>query len=167
MKTRFNTIERFVRKIDFHSSPKGCWLWKGSFGGHEKDPNHAYGRFWLNPKNVMAHRFSYEYFYKKKIPENFQIDHLCCNPKCVNPNHFELVSLRENMLRAKNPISSQAYKTHCKRGHLLSGKNLHVSKDGHRRCLTCVKLRTQNFRKTGSYTLPDTENSNHFIWKKE
>src|SRR6185437_4365452 len=105
MKRRFNTIERFVRKIDFRNSSIGCWLWLGSSGGFDPNGNHAYGRFWLNEKNVMAHRFSYEFFNKKIIPEGFQIDHVCCNPKCVNPNHFELVSQRENMLRAKNPLS--------------------------------------------------------------
>ena len=166
MKRRFNTIERFVRKIDFHTSPLGCWIWKGSFGGHENSIN-CYGRFYLNDKNVMSHRFSYEYFNKKKIPHGFHIDHLCCNPRCVNPNHLELVTLRENMLRAKNPISSQADKTHCKRGHPFSGKNLYIAKDGHRKCLICIRLRTEQFRKTGSYTLPGTENSNHSIWTEE
>ena len=164
MKRRFNTIERFVRKIDFNSSPIGCWIWKGCFGGYQKLAR-SYGRFYLNEKNVMAHRFSFEYFNKKTIPDGFHIDHLCCNTKCVNPNHLEVVTERENMLRAKNPLSSQAHKTHCKRGHLLNGKNLYVGKDGHRKCLTCIRLRTENFRKTGSYTLSDTTNSNHNIWK--
>ena len=166
MKRRFSTIERFVRKIDFHSSSIGCWLWKGCHGGFDSNGKHAYGRFYLNDKNVLAHRFSFEYFNGKPIPDGFQIDHVCCRPNCVNPNHFELVTLRENMLRAKNPLSIQATKTHCKRGHPLFGDNLYVAKDGHRKCKTCIKLRTQNFRKTGSYTLPDTENSNHNIWTK-
>ena len=166
MKRRYNTIERFVRKIDFHSSPIGCWIWKGCFGGYQK-LSRSYGRFYVNGKNPMAHRFSFEYFNKINIPDGFHIDHLCCNTKCVNPNHFELVTERENMLRAKNPLSSQAHKTHCKRGHPFSGKNLYIGKDGHRKCLACISLRTKNFRKTGSYTLPGTENSNHSIWREE
>ena len=166
MKRRFNTIERFVRKIDFHSSPIGCWIWKGSLGGRTQITT-SYGRLYLNDKNVMAHRFSFEFFNKKPIPDGFHIDHLCCNPKCVNPNHLELVTLRENMLRAKNPLSIQASKMFCKRNHPLFGDNVYISKSNTRKCKTCTKLRTQQFRKTGSYTLPDTENSNHSIWREE
>lgn len=165
MKRRFSTIERFVRKIDFHSSLKGCWIWKGQID--KKGTKAEYGRFYFLHKNVMSHRFSYEIIGEKPIPNDYQIDHLCKNHLCVNPNHLQAVPQRENSNRSNNPMAINSRRVECKRGHPLSGKNLYIGKDGHRRCLTCVKLRTKNFRKTGSYTLPDTENSNHFIWKNE
>ena len=166
MKRRFSTIERFLRKVDFVSSPFGCWIWGGCFGGTETYIRHSYGRFWLNEKNVMAHRFSYEYFTKTIIPFGYQIDHLCRNPKCVNPNHLELVTYRENALRAKNPFSIQKTKTHCIRGHIFAGKNLYIAKNGTRKCKECIKLRNQNFRKTGKYTLPSSKPQKYDIWTK-
>lgn len=166
MARKFTPIERFVRKIDFNSSSFGCWIWQGSFGGFDQMPSHCYGRFWLNNKNGMAHRFSYEYFNNVIIMEGFHIDHLCKNPKCVNPNHLEMITKRENYRRADNPISIQSRKTHCLRGHILSGKNLYTARNGTRKCLKCIALRTEQFRKTGSYRLPDST-TNFKIWKED
>jgi len=143
-----------MSKIDFSSSEKGCWIWKGSCGGYEKQGKLPYGRFWFQNKTVMAHRFSYDLFIAKPIPDGYEIDHLCKNPKCVNPNHLEALPSRENSNRSNNPMAINSRKTECIRGHPLVGGNLYIAKDGHRKCLACVKLRTAQFRKTGSYTIP-------------
>lgn len=139
---------RFVSKIDFHTSPIGCWIWKGSHRGY------IYGSFWFMEKNVMAHRFAYEFIGGYEIPEGYSIDHLCKNTSCVNPNHLEAVSKSENSIRTRNEFGKNAIKTHCKRGHPLSGSNLYIAKNNTRKCYTCIKLRTQQFRKTGSYAIP-------------
>lgn len=146
--------ERFVSKVDFTSSPIGCWNWKGNLGGYAKVPNHSYGRFWFMEKEVMAHRFAYEFIGGYEIPKGYVVDHLCKNPRCVNPNHLEVVPKAINCIRTRNSFGENANKTHCIRGHILSGENLYIAKNGTRKCKTCIKLRTQNFRKTGSYTLP-------------
>ena len=143
--------QRFMAKVDFLSSPLGCWIWTGLID--KKGTKGQYGRFYFLHKNVMAHRFSYEVIGEKIIPKNYQVDHLCKNQLCVNPNHLQSVPQKENSNRSNNPMAINARKTECMRGHPLSGKNLYIAKDGHRRCLLCVKLRTQNFRKTGSYTI--------------
>ena len=51
---------------------------------------------------VMAHRFAYEE-YVGPIPDGLQIDHLCRNKWCVNPEHLEPVTCRENALRGVAP----------------------------------------------------------------
>lgn len=46
----------------------------------------------------MAYRLTYEWFIGP-IPDGLQIDHLCGQPSCVNPEHLEPVTLRENVQR--------------------------------------------------------------------
>lgn len=45
---------------------------------------------------MKAHRFSYE-AHKGPIPEGLEIDHVCRNRSCVNPEHLRAVTRRENM----------------------------------------------------------------------
>jgi len=99
----------------------------------------GYGQFSVNGKNRLAHRASYEMFCGE-IPKNLTIDHKCRNPLCVNPKHLEAVSMRENTLRGTSLIAENSKKTHCKRGHELSGRNLIIKKDGNRRCRTCKNV---------------------------
>jgi hypothetical protein len=72
----------------------GCWLWTGGTRG-------GYGRLKLADYGMMeAHRASYE-FHKGKIPEGLQLDHLCRNRSCINPDHLEPVTLQENIRRGE------------------------------------------------------------------
>ena len=138
-----HVIQRFFTKIKIDEA-KGCWLYQGGTGGHIG--LHAYGRFWYNERFLMAHRFSYEFFNKKKIQLSNQIDHLCNNPICVNPKHLREISGRENTLRNNNPMGINSRKTECLRGHPLSGKNLYLAKNGTRKCKMCLILRARKYR---------------------
>lgn len=40
--------------------------------------------------------------YKRFIPNDMEIDHLCRNPGCCNPDHLELVTHAENNRRRAN-----------------------------------------------------------------
>lgn len=124
----------------------GCWNWT-----MPSKPN-GYGQIseWRNGKAYTwyAHRVMYIIF-KGKIPKGLHLDHLCRNTKCVNPDHLEAVSPKENILRGVGVTAKNARKTHCKRGHKLSGKNLYLnnSKDGvQRQCITCINLSKEKFK---------------------
>jgi hypothetical protein len=48
----------------------------------------------------LAHRYVYE-THKEAIPNGLELDHLCRNTLCVNPNHLEPVTHAENCRRGK------------------------------------------------------------------
>jgi hypothetical protein len=122
--------------------PGGCWVWQGETNIS------GYGRLELsgrpNRKRVLAHRLSYEVFVGP-IPAGLHLDHLCRNPPCVNPEHLEPVTCRENLLRSPITVAAvNAQKTHCVRGHEFSDGNtiLEPRPNGSvRKCRTCARAR--------------------------
>ena len=110
----------------------GCWQWVGTVS------TNGYGQW----GNRRAHRAVYE-MYKGPIPDGLQLDHLCRNRPCVNPDHLEPVTCRENILRGVGHTSQNARKTHCKRGHPLEGRNLRpdITRLGGRGCRLCSNAR--------------------------
>lgn len=129
--------ERIERGISKTAS--GCWEWQGSISSS------GYGRLSKNNRPAYSHRESYEAFVGP-IPEGFQIDHLCRNTKCCNPEHLEAVTPLTNGMRSKSFAARKARQTHCIHGHPLSGDNLYIRpKEGWRMCKTCTRLRQTRY----------------------
>jgi len=77
----------------------GCWVWTGGLTYDWRGGNRAgYGRFSIGGKPKLAHRVAYELF-RGPIPDGMVLDHTCERKSCVNPDHLEPVSSRENVLR--------------------------------------------------------------------
>jgi hypothetical protein len=111
---------------------KTCWIW-------QRPPNsRGYGQIKINKIMHLVHRMSYETF-RGIIPKGLQIDHLCRNKLCVNPNHLEVVTLKENVLRGIGITAVNSRKTHCKNGHKFSKENTYIFPNGSRRCRRCFR----------------------------
>jgi hypothetical protein len=67
---------------------KGCWLYGKSTSG-------IYSKLRWQSKWYLAHRLSYEIF-KGNIPDNLLVMHKCDVPKCINPEHLNVGSHKDN-----------------------------------------------------------------------
>lgn len=130
--------EIFWSKVE---KTQGCWNWTGWC-----DPE-GYGHLGAGGKWVGAHRFSFE-LANGSIPEGLELDHLCRNKRCVNPEHLEVVTSLENQRRRPK-------KTHCPHGHEFTPENTYVRR-GAKSCITChrfknrIWMRTYNKKKRAS-----------------
>lgn len=129
MKITVAIEQRFMNKVKVTD---GCWYWLGwkSAAG--------YGHFRFLGKDRLAHRFAYEHF-KGPIPDGLELDHLCQNPQCVNPEHLEAVTHQENLQRGNTFQARNARKKYCVRGHLLAGANCYFYR-GKRICKACRQI---------------------------
>lgn len=128
-----SAVDRFAEKVALTDS--GCIEWVASV------TNGGYGTFHSGgPRgSVVAHRWSYEY-HVGPIPDGLYLDHLCRNRLCVNPDHLEPVTQRENLMRSDSPAALAARRTHCPQGHPYAGDNAFLDQ-GKRKCRTCVRRR--------------------------
>lgn len=137
MKHGLDSLDRaklhFMEKIAPDPN-SGCWLWTAHVS------EQGYARMMVDRRAKSAHRFSYEQFVGP-IPSGLTIDHRCRVRCCVNPNHLEAVSFRENIDRAI------ATRTHCKRGHPYTPENVISTPKINRVCRQCTLVSTRRAKK--------------------
>lgn len=114
-----------------------CWEWIGGKAG-------AYGGFYVgggakNRIRAYAHRWAYEKLVGP-IPEGLEIDHVCLNKLCVNPDHLEAVTHSENQLRMRaTTYTMPDMGPTCRAGHPRNAENTGVNKAGYRFCRPCAR----------------------------
>lgn len=130
----FNSLASFWKRV---TKTPTCWIWIGAVGSH------GYGNMRVKKKQIPPHRYSYE-LHRGSIPTGLAIDHLCRNRRCVNPDHMEAVSLRENVLRGLGPTANNRRKETCHRGHPFSYRETWGRRG--RRCRQCSRILDRNRR---------------------
>lgn len=90
---RITSVAQVMDRVEIDPA-SGCWLWSGA-----KKRGANYGELYAGGKTHRAHRWFYEQIVGA-VPHGMELDHLCRTPLCVNPNHLEPVTHRENQERA-------------------------------------------------------------------
>jgi hypothetical protein len=116
-----------------------CHLWLGPL---DKD---GYGTFHLRRRGRRAHRVAW-FITHGPIPEGMVVNLTCRTRACVNVQHLQLLTPRENSLRDSSSLGYiNSQKTHCKNGHpydqevVWSGKKQRV-------CSICAREKSRRLR---------------------
>ncbi|MDE2099000.1 MAG: HNH endonuclease [Patescibacteria group bacterium] len=119
-------------------------MWTASVARSNSDPrykNFEYGTIGNDPKRnkisstyktLKTHRVSYE-LYKGQIPKGMEVDHICTNTLCVNPEHLQLTTRGEN----SHLGHVRKHGNSCRRGHEFTAENTWIEKNGIKHCRQC------------------------------
>lgn len=86
---------RIKKLIKYEVDEKGCWNWLTNLD------DKGYGKITINNRRTRAHIYYYEQKYGE-VPEGLELDHLCRNKRCCNPDHLEAVTGIVNVRRGNN-----------------------------------------------------------------
>jgi hypothetical protein len=101
--------------------------------------SNGYSRIRVNDKNIQAHRWAWE-LVNGQIPDEFVIDHICRNRKCVLPEHLRMVTQQKNIMAGLHNIDNRS---HCNQGHPFVKENIMIRKSGKRECAECNRTRAR------------------------
>lgn len=148
--------EKVAGRLDSHRGPRrvgpmdrrllddrritesGCWEFTGEVAWN------GYGMLSEQGRRRVTHRIAYE-LWVGPIPEGLQLDHLCRNRACFNPDHLEPVTRQENIRRGVGIPVINAAKTHCPKGHPYNEANTRVTKLNQRKCRECDRERHHRY----------------------
>jgi hypothetical protein len=128
-------LARFWSFVAPESEGTGCMEWT-SFRN-----SYGYGQFYLNGRQLGAHRIALKIAGIEPPEWPTVVDHMCRNRGCVNIAHMRIVPQGVNCVENSNSqYAINAAKRVCKRGHPFDGwKEIHRNGKTHRTriCLTC------------------------------
>lgn len=132
---------RFMDKVSIEPN-SGCWLWAAGM------QSKGYGTFYLDGRLRTAHRASWMIF-RGDIPSGMLVMHVHDDRWCVNPDHLRIGTPSDNSMdMVKKGRQWLQKRTHCPRGHELTGDNLDPYRlgKGHRICRACGRAASNKAR---------------------
>lgn len=131
--------DRFWAKVN-KSAPGGCWEWTAA-------KRKGHGTIHIG---MLGRRSVVDYTHRVvfgllgiEIPVGMEVDHVCRNRACCNPDHLRFVTSGQNATENNlSPFAVNARKARCVRGHEFTGRD----KSGHRYCATCMEIRARERR---------------------
>ena len=138
---RFNlTFVRNNTTVDENN----CWNWAGcSSAGYGRISN-------ADGQTGLVYKRLWELLYGP-VEIGKQLDHMCRNRLCVNPDHLRVVTPSENRLNS-SWVNQNVGKEYCSRGHAFDEDNTYIDpSSGERGCKECRRdavrrYRARNFR---------------------
>lgn len=95
-------FERLVANTSEPENAQACWVWTAAV---DDRPGRGYGRINLRRggrhRSLRPHRVMMEVFVGRELREDEEVDHLCYNVLCINPDHLEVVTKQENLARRR------------------------------------------------------------------
>lgn len=132
-KTGSTDAQRVDHLTRYRADEDGCWNWTGPIFSN------GYGHISaVTFGTTLAHRAFYV-AHKGAVPDGLDLDHLCRNRQCVNPDHLEPVTRSVNIQRGvKSRMQGR-----CKRGHdqTLPGARGVEACTGASFCRECRRIR--------------------------
>jgi hypothetical protein len=123
---------RVFAAIDFGGD---CWEWT-------RATNKGYGVIGRGARGTgleQAHRAVWQLLVGQ-IADGLQLDHLCRNHACCNPDHLEPVTAEVNKARGFSPAVLHSRRDTCEYGHPKDGRlGRFRGKARHRYCKTCAR----------------------------
>lgn len=133
---RIPPIDKLMARVVVTPGPltSPCWLcnYRTAINGYSHVQLGGRGS-----RNISGHRLMYE-THRGPVPAGLELDHLCRNRSCINPDHLEPVTTRENFLRgmARGAVTKRT--NICQRGHSM--EDAYVRPNGYRSCRECRRL---------------------------
>jgi hypothetical protein len=76
-------------RVEERDHPTPCWIWTGY-----RDP-WGYPQIKYAGRAAWAHRVAFLAF-NGQLPAGLEVDHLCHNPSCINPDHLAVRGVSAN-----------------------------------------------------------------------
>ena len=129
-----NRKARFMARVEIREN--GCWYWLGAIN------KTGYGVSSIDGQKTLAHR-AFWIFENGQVPEGMDLDHLCRNRACINPEHLEVVTRSVNLRRGFEARG-------CRNGHKFNNEDFSIvhRSDGttERRCKVCHRANNKRVK---------------------
>lgn len=123
-----------LQKIEVDS--KGCWLWTGAKLAS------GYGSVRFEGRTRVVHHVTWERC-NGAVTKGLDLDHLCRNRLCANPEHLEAVTRSQNLRRGINGFELTG---RCRSGkHEATAENTYTRPNGDRACRACRDARRRTY----------------------